>query len=325
MERQNFKANDSFHVGDYLDDIPDFYKYISMLNSRKEHGKSGRLLQTFLDIIRGLEFGAIQSKPYLADAFRLFAANCMAIGEVSKANQLCKEGLQRFPESVELQLYYGHCLTRLHQFEAAEKNLLQITEIDTSSFSDPASSCFYSFRKSTALGELYQRWDKYEKARKNFEAALGFHSDWFPAHVGLIELEIARNDIVEAGRYLEKVMVKLGSQPILILAAAHLALISLKFNEADDLVAQIQGKLLEDDRFEYLLFLIDFFKGDRESLINVPYLLKGESVETEAARAWLLHLKGEDYKKDHSRIPENTWREEYDELDAAWQQIESRV
>ena len=53
----------------------------------------------------------------------------------------------------------------------------------------------------------------------------------------------------------------------------------------------------------------------------MPYGMTGQTVETEAARVWLLNLKKEPFQKDPSRIPEETWREEYLALDIVWEQI----
>ena len=322
-ENQYVTAKNPVHMGKQTEDLYARYKYVSMIDPRKEHEKARKSLKELLDIIRGLESTMIAKRPYLAEAYRLFANNCMARGLVGKAGMICEEGLQTFPESDELRLFYAHCLMRLHRFDEAEGALNQMDTTHISHTRQSVQTGLHTFRRDAARGELYQAWGRHERARQNFKAALESRDDWLSAHVGLIELEIIQQDIIKAGLYLENVMAKLGPKPILLLAGAHLALISKKFNEADDLASQIQGNLLGDERFEYLIFLIDFFKGDSESLLHVPYMLQGESMETEAARVWLLHLRGSEYKKDPSRIPEDVWREEYNELTMAWQGIKT--
>jgi len=255
------------------------------------------------------------------DAYRLFAERCMVEGKVAEVDRLCEEGLRFFPESDELRLYYGHCLTRLHQFKAAEEVLSQLEDNRASKAGRTTSPGLFTYRKNTAQGELYQRAGQIEKAHRHFSNALEYRDDWMPAHIGLIEVEIINRQSLQAAKHLGMLIDILGSDPALMLMAANLALISFNFEEADNFAAKLQGKLIGDDRFEHLLFQVDFFKGDHDSLYNVPYLLTGETVETEAARVWLIHFKEETYRKDASRIPEDAWREEYQALDLAWEQI----
>ena len=322
-KNQYVPAKNPVFMSEQTEGLYDQYTCVSMIDQRKEHAKARKNLKELLDMIHGLNSIMITKRPYLARVYHLFADNCLLGGLVSEAKMVCEEGLHYFPESDELRLFYAHCLTRLHRFDEAEDILHQMDTRQASYSKHSVQPGLYTFRRAAALGELNQEWGRYEKARQNFNAALKFRDDLLSAHVGLIELKIIQQDIITAGRYLEKVIARLGPRSTLLLTAAHLALISKKFDKADDLAAQIQGNLLSDERFEYLLFLIDFFKGDRESLLHVPCMLQGQSVETEAARVWLLHLRGNEYKKDPSRIPEDVWREEYNELNTAWQEIKT--
>ena len=182
----------------------------------------------------------------------------------------------------------------------------------------------YTFRKHTALGELHQQWDNIREAESQFKCALDSCEDCVPAHRGLIELEIMKTNLSEAYQNLAVAIKICGPSPSLILTTANLALISLKLEEADNTAASLKGSQLDDDRFEYLLFQIDFFKRDRESLISVPYMMTGESAETEAARIWLMKLRGKEYRNDPFRIPEDVWQDEYRTLDQIWKDIASR-
>jgi len=318
MENEYLNVRDPNDIRERLEDLSSLYKYVSILESQKEHRKSRQILNMLINIVRSLGTGVIQKRHDFSAAYQLFAGNCMAVGEVKKAHQLCREGLQFFPESDELRLFLGHCLTNLHQFEEAEKVFHQLDGKE-----ELSESGLYTFRKSTKLGELYQRWGQLEEAEKHFKMGLGFRNGWIPAHIGLIELEIMKTNMKEAREYLAHAIKRFGPDPALMLTTANLALISSNFAEADDLAANLQGKLLGDDRFEYLLFQIDFFKGDHDSLSNVPYLMTGKSVETEAARIWAEHFKGKTYEEDPLRIPKDVWREEYNELNTVWQGIQN--
>jgi tetratricopeptide (TPR) repeat protein len=253
------------------------------------------------------------------------AGNCIAVGEVSKAAQVCQEGLQLFQQSDELRLLQGECLTRLCQFEAAEKTLSYPNGQAISFLNDATTSGLYTFRKNSSLGALYQCWDRLDQAQIHFKRALEFREDWVPAHIGLIELEIMEANLPKAEQDLAQAMDRFGLNSALMLMAANLAFISSRFKEADDIIAQLQGRLLGDDRFEYLLFQVDFFKGDCEALKHVPYLMTGETVETEAARIWVQEFKGEPFQENLSRIPQSVWYEEYLALDRTWQDIGSQT
>ncbi len=317
-------VNRSIGTRNNYGDLTALFKYISILESQKEHEKSRDILNDLLHIVRGIESVTPEKSSGLCTTYRLIADNHMEVGEVSEAARLCREGLQFCPGYGELLLSYSNCLTRLHQFEASENILDQIDEKSVTATHKATNSGLCTYRKSTALGQLYQDWGKIELARQHFTKALQSRGDWIPAHVGLIESEIIETNLAKAGQYMAMIMQKHGPDHALKLTAANLALITSNFAEADDLAARLQGNLLGDDRFEYLLFQLDFFKGDHESLSHVPYLMTGESAETEAARVWVMEFKGKSYQEDLSRIPEDVWREEYQALDRAWQDIESQ-
>ena len=185
---------------------------------------------------------------------------------------------------------------------------------------DEATQCtgLDTCRIYTALGEIYQRRNHPARALIFYDAALESRPDWVPAHVGLIETEIIRGNAVAAQAYLEEVIAKTGPDPHLLLMLASVALMLSKPEKAHEIACQIEGELLGDDRFEHFLFQLDFFNHDREALTRVPYHIKGATIETEAARVWLLHLNGQTYQSDSARIPADTWREEYLALEEAW-------
>jgi len=320
-ELSNLEYTDANHMGNPRDDFTSLYNYIGSLESQREHEKSRELLNNLMNIIQGYERDSLHKSPGLSTIYRLMAANYMALGQVAESLRLYQEGLDFFSDDDELRIGYGGCLARTHQFEACEKvlNLLGAPGFHLTNMAE--DSGLYTYRKNTALGEMYLLWNKLEKAGVHFKRALEFCDDWIPAHLGLIELDLIHAKTIEAEEYLLKLFDTCGEDPELMLAAANLALITFNFEDADNLIFKLKGALLGDDRFEYLLFKLDFFKGDDESLKITPYRLTGQTVETEAARVWLLNFKNEQYDKDPSRIPEEIWREEYQALDLAWKQV----
>ncbi len=325
MENQDMIFNSSIGTHKNRGDLTALFKYISMLDSQKEHEKSRDMLNDLLHIVSGLESVTPEKNSEFSTIYRLIADNHMAVGEVSEAARSCREGLRIFPGYGELLLSYGNCLTRLHQFEASENILDQIDEKSVTADHNSTNSGLRTYRKNTAIGQLYQDWGKIERARQHFTKALQSRSDWIPAHIGIIESEIIGTNLAKAGQYMDMIMQKHGPDNALTLTAANLALITSNFAEADELATRLQGNMLGNDRFEYLLFQIDFFRGDHESLLEVPYLMTGESAETEAARVWLMKFRGTSYQEDPARIPEDIWLEEYRALDRAWENIESRL
>ena len=316
-ETQDFAAKD-------LDGLYALYKHISTIETCRENDDVAMKINELLSMVRNLTRTSVRKDPVISDVYLLIARHHMHRGEVIKAAHLCLEGLQNFPGNGELRLYYGHCLTCLHRFEEAHKVLLELKENNSHYPGSSRTPGLYTFRKYTALGELYQRWDNIKEAEKQFKCALDSCEDCIPAHAGLIELEIIKTDLSKAYRNLSVAIKKYGPHPPLILTAANLALISSKLEKADNLAASLKGSQLDNDRFEYLLFQIDFFRGDRESLMNIPYMMTGETVETEAARIWLTNLRGEEYRNDPSRIPEDVWQDEYRTLDHVWRETASR-
>lgn len=299
-------------------EVSDLYHYIQKFDGHRDNEKCRQVLSLLIDFAERLPCEMLQGKPELATAYHLMADAHIRFGEVSTAADLYQRGLQKFPASGDLLLGYGECLTRLYRFDEAEEVLIRLN-------GDVVSpEGMHTYRKKTALGELYQRREMLEEARVYYDAALNYRSDWIPAHIGLIELEVITCHIGKAEESLGKIIKKLGPDPRLLLLLANIALILSKAEAAQEIASRIGGKLLEDDRFEYFLFQLDFFKGDRDSLVQVPYFISGETVESEAARVWLMSLTGRAYQADPARIPENIWREEYLALDQAWHEITVR-
>ncbi len=300
------------------EDISVFTAYLSLLAGQGEQEKCRRLLGPLLDVVRALAPGERQAIPFLAAVFRLAAENSIRTGEVSAAADLYREGIELFPRAGELRLGYGECLIRLCRFAAAESVLHELAEGSADPSAELECPGLTTYRKDTALGELRQSQGCQEAAQDFFASALADNPAWIPAHIGMIETEILKGNVGGAEQYLAAVLERLGPDPALLLAAAESALIAADFAKAEDWAVRLQGELLGDDRFEYLLFKIDFFRGDRGALTRAPYLLRGETVETEAARVWLHRLNGGAHAADPRRIPEELWRDEYATLDAAW-------
>ncbi|RPH52384.1 MAG: tetratricopeptide repeat protein [Desulfobacteraceae bacterium] len=303
--------------------IETFHQLISLLEQQQDHAKCGNVLDLLVGFIRGIDPETLKKSLQLSKAYSLMAENHIREGELRAAADLYQEGLQVFPQSDELRLGYGECLIQLNQFELSDRIFKQLGKNDISFPDKEFCRGLYTYRKNSAMGNLYQSWGKTEEARHFYKEAVGCNAEWIPAHTGLIETEIIAGNLYIAEKYLSEVMNQLGRDPALILISANIAMISSKFAEAEDLLIELKGKLLGTDRFEYLLFQTDYFNGDLESLSRIPNLIKGETVETEAARVWLNNLQGENYQPDPLRIPEEIWRSEYVALDNAWQEMTS--
>ncbi len=303
------------------EDFTALYNYISLLSQRKEYDKCGNLLYLLVNFIRGMEFNERKKTPQILTGYRLIAENHIKKGEISAAEALCREGLDIFPYSDELKLCYGKCLIQLHQFELSERIFKKLYDYKTPSYDNEICNGLYTYRLKSALGELYQNWGKTEDAQIHFNESIEYNPQWMPAHVGLVEIEIIKRNPHIAEQYLSMIINKFGNDSTLLLLSANVAIILSKFDEAEDIIIRLKGELLGEDRFEYLLFLIDFFKGDYESLSHLPNMITGETVETEAARVWLNKLKGFNYKRDALRIPEEIWKDEYINLDNTWEEI----
>ena len=307
-----------------LDGLHALYKHITGIETCRKNDDLTVKINELLSMVRTFSKTPALENSIIPDIYLLVARHHMHRGEVVKSAHLCLEGLQNYPKDAELQLYHGHCLTCLRRFEEAHKILLEIKENNSHPTKPSQVPGLYTFRKHTALGELHQQWDNIREAESQFKCALDSCEDCVPAHRGLIELEIMKTNLSEAYQNLAVAIKICGPSPSLILTTANLALVSLKLEDADNTAASLKGSQLDDDRFEYLLFQIDFFKRDRESLISVPYMMTGESAETEAARIWLMKLRGKEYRNDPFRIPENVWQDEYRTLDQIWKDIASQ-
>lgn len=320
-ELSNLEYTNADLMGNSLDDFTPLYSYIQSLESQREHEKSRELLSNLMDIIQGSDRENPHKSPGHSTIYRLMAGNYMALGQVAESSRLYRESLELFPDDDELRIDYGGCLACLHQFEASEKVLNLLADPVSHLPHRREETGLYTYRKNAALGEMYLSWNKFERAGVHFRQALEFGGDWIPAHLGLVELDLIHAKTIEAEEYLFKLFDTYGEDPELMLAAANLALITSNFEDADNFIFKSKGALLGDDRFEYLLFKLDFFQGDEESLEVAPYRLTGQTVETEAARAWLMNFKSEPFAKDPSRIPEEIWCEERQALDLAWKQV----
>lgn len=303
--------------------IETFNQLISLMEQQHDHAKCRNVLDLLVGSIRGIDPETLKKSPQLSKAYSLMAENHIGTGELRAAADLYQKGLQVFPQSDALRLGYGECLIQLNQFELSDRIFKQLGKNDMPSPDQEYCRGLYTYRKHSAMGNLYQSWGKTEAARHFYKEAVGYNAEWIPAHTGLIETEIIAGNIHFAEKYLSEIMNQLGRDPALILISANIALISSKFAEAEDLLIQLKGTLLGTDRFEYLLFQSDYFKGDQESLTQIPNLIRGETIETEAARVWLNNLQGEDYPPDPLRIPEEIWRSEYIALDNTWKEITS--
>jgi tetratricopeptide (TPR) repeat protein len=299
-------------------DLSTIFQYISRLHADRSYDKAAELLKILMDVSGSLSKDRPDADGNLRQIYQLMVQNCIAVGEVFKACLLCKEGLQSLRSSDELKLGLGDCLTRLRRFEEAERVLHQVNENGTSLES-------HVLGKNTSLGELYLRWDELERSRLHFEKALRIQEICIPAHVGLIELDIMETKFTRGRESLECAVETFGPEPELMLTAANMAMIASNFKEADEIAADLKGKLLGDDQFEYFLFQMDFLKGDHESLKVVPYPMTGSTLETEAARIWLKQFREEPYQQDPARIPESVWREELLALDRAWEAINNQT
>jgi tetratricopeptide (TPR) repeat protein len=323
MQTENLLIREPDRAGDFLSDFPRIADYVHLLESRKERDKSREILNLLIEIARTFHRETLRKTSHISDIYRMTVDNCVNLGRIAEATRLCEEGLQIFSQHDELQLSYGDCLARMHQFEAAEKVFQRISDRWTTAPAEEISSGLFSYRVNTAFGEMYQRWGRLDEARQHFRIALSCRKDWVPALVGIIELDILKGNLSEANKTLDGAIECFGFVPVLTLAKANLAMILRRFEEADDVLAGVRGELLGDDRFEYMVFQIDFIQADRESLLTVPYGLIGATAETEAARVWLKHLRQESCQEDSSRIPKRVWYEEFTALDEAWRDIES--
>jgi tetratricopeptide (TPR) repeat protein len=323
MQTENLLIREPDRADDFLSDFPRITDYVHLLESQKERDKSHEILNLLIEIVRTFHRETLQKTAHMADIYRMSVDNCAKLGRIAEATRLCEEGLQIFPQNGELQLSYGDSLVHMHQFEAAEKAYWRIRDEWTTAPAEENSLGLFSYRVNTALGEMYQRWGKLDEARQHFRMALSCRKDWTPALVGIVELDIIEANLSAANKTLDGAIERFGLLPVFTLCKANLAMILGRFEEADDILSGIRGELLGDDRFEYLIFQIDFIQADRESLLTVPYGLIGATAEAEAARIWLKHLRQESFQEDYSRIPKSVWHEEYSALDQAWRDIES--
>lgn len=282
----------------------------------KEKGKAAGLINSLLEIIPLLERGLIERNEEFAAIFRLVGRDLLREGFPVAAAALYREGRRLFPEDEELLLGLGDALTRLHLFPQAEEALQ--ADVPKGGTGAASGNNVSSRRRYTALGALYQAWERFAEARACYQLALSEDSCWVPAHMGLFETMICEGKVDQARAYLCRQAESLGPDPLFVMAMSQLALIAGDFSKAQELAIGLGGCLLGDERFEHLLFQLDFFQKDMEALTKVPYPLKGETLETEAVRIWLMDLRGQARTDDPLRIPECLWGGEYDALNRAW-------
>lgn len=321
MTTENINLLENISITNSPEDFSALYNYFSILSHYKEYDKCAQLLELLIDFIRKLNTEDRNTMPQLSKGYCLIAQNHIKKGEIQAAAGLYLEGLEKFTSSDELHLEYGKCLIKLNQFERSNQILSQIDDKNLLACNKDNDNGLYIYQKYSALGELYQNWGKIEEAQIYFDAAINYNKCCVPAHIGLAEIEIIKGRPNNAKQYLSMVMDKIGEEPALILTMANIEAISSNFIEAYDYIVMLKGELLGEDRFEYILFLIDFLKGDYESLLHLPNFIKGETIETEAARIWINNLKGIKYEEDASRIPEEIWKNEYIALNKAWEEI----
>lgn len=308
---------------DFLSEFPRISEYVQLLETRKEREKSREILKLLLEIARTFHRETLQQTVNVSDVYCMAVDNCVKLGRIAEAFQLCEEGLHIFNQHDTLQLSYGECLLRLECFEQAEKVLLGLKRHWSEASAGTTPSERLVCRLGAALGELYQNWGKLDISRQHFQTVLRCQQDAIPAYIGMVELSVLEGDLESAHHDIAHLLNRFGPVPQLVLTKANLALISGRSEEADELLAGLSGDLLGEDRFEYMLFQVDFFRGDLTSILCVPYRMTGASAETEAARVWLKHLRQQPWAEDSARIPKNVWQAEYLILEQAWKDIAS--